>query len=121
MLYYFQSNVILLSFECYITFIGMLYYFPSSVILLLKGSSITSQANCNYFPREIKKLQEGNQANSQAKSINSKKEIQSNLNPILPPSPRLQSMEVGRMLFREESLPPTCGRMRRVDLRHLGA
>ena len=42
MLYYFQSNVILLSVECYITFGRMLYYFPTEVILLLSECYSTS-------------------------------------------------------------------------------
>ena len=64
----------------------------------------------NYFPREIKKLQEGNQANFQAKPINSKKEIQSNLNPIQITSPRLLLMGAGRMPIRGGSRLPTFGR-----------
>jgi len=53
MLYYFQSNVILLSVECYITFSQMLYYFWSDVILLSDGSYITSLRMLLYFLQKV--------------------------------------------------------------------
>ena len=71
------GKVIVLSIECYITFIGMLYYFRSNVILLLKGTQGTSRGKSRSFPNQLKEVQERTQANSQTKPRNFKKEVQS--------------------------------------------
>ena len=65
----------------------MLYYFQSNVILLLKGTQGTSLEKSRNFFGEVKKLPKRNQGNSQTKPRNFKKKVQSIPNPIPISSP----------------------------------
>lgn len=69
MLYYFQSNVILLSSESNITFRRMLYYFRSELQVLRLGSNITTQAKYLKFEREVLVLPKGSALRSLAFSL----------------------------------------------------
>lgn len=69
MLYYFWSNVILLSSEGYITFRRMLYYFRSELQVLRLGSNITTQAKYLKFGWEALLVPRGSAFRSLAFSL----------------------------------------------------
>ena len=60
MLYYFQSNVILLSVKYYITFFSQkLYYFSPKVPLLPFGNTSTFDQKYLYFSEEVEEYPKG--------------------------------------------------------------
>ena len=67
MLYYFQSNVILLSFKYYITFGQKLYYFSPKVPLLPFGNTSTFDQKYLYFSLKIPLLFRGSRGISERK------------------------------------------------------